>query len=86
VSEKPRVFFNGDTVPPGMCVLDGWGTVRYLDETDTCRCDDSADGCGCSFPVENGGFGPLVEMFLPDYGALVVDEAAHRDNQSGDAR
>lgn len=76
----PRVFLDGDVVPAGVCVLDTWGAVFYLDETGICRCDDDVDVCECSFPVVNGDGGPLVEVFKPENcGVLIAAELARRE-------
>lgn len=78
---EPRVWRDGDTVPPGVCVLNGDGEVEYLDDTADCRCDmDSDDGVcpDCSYEVINGNYGPLVEVILPDYHAVVARARTER--------
>jgi hypothetical protein len=77
----PRVFHDGEDVPPGVCVLHEDGEVGYLDDTGDCDCEEVERG-DCeehSYVNRNGNLGPLVEVILPDYeAALCVDRAARR--------
>lgn len=72
-----RVFWDGETVPAGTCVLDEGGDVYYLDDTADCS-DDCEDDCDCSHDVGNFNLGPLVEVPVPDYAAAVAADAAAR--------
>lgn len=75
-----RVFRDGETVPPGVCVLRSGGEVGYLDDTGDCDCEDVEPG-RCeehSYEVGNGNLGPLVEVVLPDYEAAVEADHAAR--------
>ncbi|MDQ0376570.1 hypothetical protein [Amycolatopsis thermophila] len=64
-ARKPRVFFNGDTIPAGVKVMDQNGDVH----------PDSFDDDGEEW--DNGNFGPLVEVTV-DYAAEVARARAER--------
>lgn len=90
-----RVFYIGETVPAGTCVLTSTGEVFVLGETGHCddNCDDLPIGerCPkCSYEVTNLYSGPLVEVQLPDYTQAVAAEDARRaqlaNSASGGAR
>lgn len=75
---RPRVFWPGDDVPAGVCVISENRVPFYLDNTAECPHYWRATGlCGeCSFawPVE--GILPLVEVVPPDYPAAVEADRA----------
>lgn len=79
VAAQPRVFRDGEVVPARVCVLYRNGLVAYLDDTSECGCaDDPLNECACSYPVTNGNLGPLVEVILPDYAAVVDADLTER--------
>lgn len=67
-TRTPRVWFDDETIPAGVHVLDRMGEVRLIGE-------DEEPGYPCGMI----GFGPLVEVFLPDHASAVAAELARRE-------
>jgi hypothetical protein len=77
---NPRVWIDGETVPAGVCVLTRYGQVRYLDDTADCGHFPDGDLCAkCSYDNRNSNLGPLVEVNLPDYWAVVKADRKRRE-------
>lgn len=69
----PRVFYIGETVPAGVCVVDQTGDILFLDDTALCSCDRGDDELceECSYDVvwagSPVGVEPLVEFRPLEY-------------------
>jgi hypothetical protein len=65
---QPRVWFDDEDIPCGVHVLTERGEIRMVGD------DEELPGEPCRMI----GFGPLVEVILPDHSAAVAAEKARR--------
>lgn len=63
----PRVWFDGEDIPPSVRVIDEMGDIHWPGE-------DCYPGELCRMV----GFGPVVEVLLPDHSAAVAAERERR--------
>jgi hypothetical protein len=79
IDARPRVWLDGETPETGVVVLRRNGEVRIWNDEDDEGIDGDFEGVE---PLSNGNFGPLVEVIMPDYDAVVAQDAAARKTRN----